>query len=412
LLEQGKALAVVERVREMTPVLDRVRDQMPVEDMPPEVRERYEWQRGWVALYLGERRDAKAHFTRAVDAARISGDIASQVRALYGRSQSETWVNRVAPDRDRAAALRDHREAAQLLERSQLDRLQRFDQRLQLLSNLFWLGEYLEGWPLVRQQMAEADQLYGENPPVSSALPFFYTAYLWRLGRPQEALAWLAARERHQRASGTAPPGPPLSRELAMQARLLLAVDRPAEARAIIDGWHRTNLDPPVVDQLRIGVPELEWAQVHSTPDEVLRLLASKPWSGLAADDDSEWPLYPLWHRGIALERKGDVATAVPILEAAVGKARDVFGEGHPRVALVRLSLAFVRWRGGGAQDIAGRADLATALAGIVSDLEQGMPPEHPALKDARVFLSHIRGASATESDIRRWRDPTATFHP
>ena len=412
LLEQGKALAVVERVQDMKPLLDRVRDQLPVEDMPPQVRESYEWQRGWVALYLGDRREAKAHFTRAVEAARGSGDLASQVRALFGRSASETWVNRVAPDRDRAAALRDHREAAQLLERSQLDRLQRFDQRLQLLSNLFWLGEYLEGWPLVRQQLAEADQLYGEYPPVASPLPFFYTAYLWRLGRPQDALDWSAARARHQRASGTAPNGPPASREVAMQARLLLASGRPTEARALLDEWRRTNFDPPVVDQLRIGVPELEWAQVQSTPDEVLRLLAAKPWSGLADSDDSEWPLYPLWHRGLALERKGDTATAIPILESAVRKARDVFGEGHPRVALVRLSLAFVRWRAGGGQDMAGRNILATTLAGIVTDLERAMPPEHPALKEARVFLAHIRGASATESDIQRWRDPAATFHP
>jgi serine/threonine protein kinase/tetratricopeptide (TPR) repeat protein len=412
LLEQGKALAVVERAQDMTPLLDRVRDELPVEDMSPQVRERYEWQRGWVALYLGDRREAKEHFTRALEAARRSGDLASQVRALFGRSASETWVNRVAPDRDRAAALRDHREAAQLLERSQLDRLQRFDVRLQLLSNLFWLGEYREGWPLVRQQMAESDQLYGEQPPVASALPFFYTAYLWRLGRPQEALDWMAARTRHQRASGTLPPGPPPSREVALQARLLLAVGQPAEARDLIDGWRRTNLDPPMSDQLRIGVTELEWAQAHSTPDEVLRLLAVKPWSALTDDDDSEWPLYPLWHRGLALERQGDSATAIPILETAVRKAHDVFGEGHPRVALVRLSLAFVRWRAGAASSPEGRNILAAALGGIVSDLERAMPPEHPALEEARVFLAHIRGASATENDIRRWRDPTATFYP
>ena len=42
---------------------DRVVAAVPVKDMSPQVRERYEWQRGWVALEIGDRREAKAHFT-------------------------------------------------------------------------------------------------------------------------------------------------------------------------------------------------------------------------------------------------------------------------------------------------------------------------------------------------------------
>jgi tetratricopeptide (TPR) repeat protein len=325
LLEQAHALAVVGRLQDIPPLLDRVRVLSPVEGMPDELRERYEWLRGWIALNVGEQRDARAHYGRALEAARRTGDTGAQVRALYGRSASETFVNRVAPDRDRAAALRDHREAARLLEGSSLDRLQRYDQWYQLLVNLFWLGEYREGWPLVRQQMIEADQLFGEFAPASAPLQFFHTVYLWRLGRPQEALDWLAARERHRRRSGapqaSSPPSPP-SREAALEARLWTALGRAREAREPLDRWRAANPDPSTEDLLRIGLAELERSQSFADADEVLRLLSQKPWNTLTGEDDSEWPLYPLWHRGIALERQGDRESALPLLEAAVRKAQ------------------------------------------------------------------------------------------
>lgn len=219
-----------------------------------------------------------------------------------------------------------------------------------------------------------------------------------------------------------------------MESRLWMALDRPEEARAALGRWREPiadaspgdplrfprrraegsvrALDLTPADRLRIGIAELEWAQLFAGPDEVLRLLSDQPWSSLAGDDDSEWPLYPLWHRGLALERSGDRASAVPLLEAAVRKAQEVFGEGHPRLALVRMSLAFVRWRGGRAEDMAGRTTLAVQMAGVVSDLGRAMPPDAPALRQATVFLAHLRGAPATEDDLKRWRRPEATFHP
>jgi serine/threonine protein kinase len=435
LLEQGQALAVVGRLEEIPPLLDRVREVSPIERMPDTLRDRYEFLRGWLALNLGDRRDAQGHFTRALEAARRNGDVASQVRALYGRSATETFVNRIAPDRDRTAALRDHREAVRLLESSSIDRLQRYDQMDQLLVNLFWLGEWREGWPLVRQQMVEADRLFGEFAPAASALQFFHTAYLWRLGRPREALDFLAARERHRGAQpGGAVPAPPSAREAAMESRLWMALERPEEARAALDQWREQMpdaapadplrypkrrakgstkvLDPTPADRLRIGVAELEWAQLFAEPDEVLRLLSDSPWSSLAGDDDSEWPLYPLWHRGLALERSGDRGSAVLLLEAAVRKAQEVFGEGHPRVALVRMSLAFVRWRGGREGEPTGRATMVAEMKGVVDDLERAMPPDAPAMRQATVFLAHLRGAPATNESLNRWRNPQQTFIP
>jgi tetratricopeptide (TPR) repeat protein len=415
LLEQGQALAVVGRLEGIPPLLDRVREVTPIEQMPDGLRDRYEFLRGWLALNVGDRRVAQAHFTRALEAARRSGDVASQVRALYGRSAAETFVNRIAPDRDRVAALRDHREAVRLLEGSSLDRLQRYDQMGQLLGNLFWLGEWREGWPLLRAQMVEADALFGEFADASAALQFLHTAYLWRLGRAQEALDWLAARERYRRgrADGGAGQGPQSSREAAMESRLWMALGRPDEARAPLQRWRRSVVeDPTSNDLLRIGVAELEWAQLFAGPDEVLGPLSQHPWSSLAGDHDSEWPLYPVWHRGLALERKGDRASAVPLLEAAVRKAQEVFGVGHPRVALVRMSLVFVKWRGGRAEDRAARASLVEQMAGVAADLERAMPPDAPALREAAVFLAHLRGAPATEDDLKRWRNPQATFFP
>ena len=412
LLEQGQALAVVNRLQDIPPLLDRVRVLSPIEGMPDGLRERYEWLRGWVALNVGERRDARAHFGRALEAARRTGDTGAQVRALFGRSASETFVNRVAPDRDRAAALRDHREAARLLEASSLDRLQRYDQWYQLLANLFWLGEYREGWSLVRRQMVEADQLFGEFAQASAPLQFFYTAYLWRVGRPQEALDWLAARERHRRRSD-APQAPRQSaREAALESRLWTALGKPREALEPLERWRQANPDPSRDDQLRVGLAELERVQSFGDADEVLRLLSREPWSALTGEDDSEWPLYPLWHRGLALERQGDRESALPLLEAAVRKAQDVMGTDHPRVALVRMSLAFARWRGGWAEDPAKRSALLTLMGGVVADLDRAMPPDLPAVQEARVFLAHLRGAPATAESLKHWRNPQATFYP
>jgi serine/threonine protein kinase len=412
LLEQAQALAVVNRLQEIPPLLDRARESLPIDRMPDHLRHRYEFLRGWVALNLGDRRVAQAHFTRALDAARRDGDVASQVRALYGRSASETYVNRVTPDRDRAAALRDHREAVRLLEGSSIDRLQRYDQMEQLLGNLFWLGGYREGWPSVRQHMVEADQLFGEYAAASAVMQFFNVSYLWRLGRSQEALDWLAARDRHRSGQGTAA-ATQTAREAALESRLWMAVGKPLEARMPLDRLRRSSggeISPN--DLLRISHAELEWGQLYAGHQEVLGQLAAPPWSSLAGDDDSEWPLYPLWHRGLALERAGDRASALPILESAVRKAQEVFGEGHPRVALVRMSLAFARWRGGWADEPQGRATLVAQMVGVVADLEPAMPPDAPAVRLATVFLAHLRGAPATDESLKRWRNPQQTFIP
>jgi serine/threonine protein kinase/tetratricopeptide (TPR) repeat protein len=412
LLEQAQALAVVNRLQEIPPLLDRARESSPIDRMPDHLRHRYEFLRGWVALNLGDRRVAQAHFTRALDAARRDGDVASQVRALYGRSASETYVNRVTPDRDRAAALRDHREAVRLLEGSSIDRLQRYDQMEQLLGNLFWLGEYREGWPFARQQMVEADQLFGEFAAAAGPLQFFHVSYLWRLGRSQEALDWLAARDRHRSGKATVAAAQ-TAREAALESRLWMAVGKPLEARVPLDRWQRSSGGQvPPIDLLRISVAELEWAQLYAGHQEVLGQLAAPPWSSLAGDDDSEWPLYPLWHRGLALERAGDRASALPILESAVRKAQEVFGEGHPRVALVRMSLAFVRWRGGREGEPTGRATMVAEMEGVLADLERAMPPDAPAMRQATVFLAHLRGAPATNESLNRWRNPQQTFIP
>lgn len=179
-----------------------------------------------------------------------------------------------------------------------------------------------------------------------------------------------------------------------------------------LDRWRSANPDASRDDLLRVGIARLEWSQSFADADEVLRLLSQEPWSALTGEDDSEWPFYPLWHRGLALERQGDRASALSLLEAAVRKAQDVMGVDHPRVALVRLSLSFARWRGGWMEDPVTRSALVNQMSGVVADLEHAMPPEALAVREARVFLAHLRGAPATTEALDRWRNPQATFYP
>ena len=174
MLEKGHALAVVHDMTRLAPLLDQVRELLPPQEMSAGVREFYELQRGWLAWQTGGRRAASAHFTAALDAARETGNVDLQARALYGRSMTQGWVNRIAVDRDGEAALRDAREALRLLETAPLERPEKFDRRLELASNLYGLGEFREGGPLMQEQMAEATALFGEFS--AAARP---AQYLW-----------------------------------------------------------------------------------------------------------------------------------------------------------------------------------------------------------------------------------------
>jgi len=417
LLEKGYSFAVVNDMARLGPLLDEVRILLPPEDMPADVREVYEWQRGWAALRSGLRGDAIRHFTTALGAARATGNLDLQIRSLYGRSVSEGWMNRITVDRDSAAALRDAREAAGLLDSPVLPRTDRYDRRDELVTNLYSLGEFREGWPLMQEQMGEATALFGEFSPSARLAQHLWLAYQWRLGRPRAALEWLASRER---ALGSASPrsAAPVGsvarslevRDIALEARLWLATGDLQRAESTLE--RGAALLPPERtggDALLLAVVELEWAQQASPPEEILRRLGQRPWIDLQPGMDAEWSVFPLLHRGVALGRMGDHAGAITLLESAVQGGGRFWGEGHPRTGIIRLSLAWARWRAGrGSPE--GRAEAAVVLERALSGLERGFPPDHAVLREARVFLAHLRGAAATKADLERWADPTKTL--
>ena len=417
MLEQGYSFAMVNDMARVGPLLDEVRVLLPPEDMPVNVREVYEWQRGWFALRSGWRENAVRHFTTALGAARQTGNVDLQVRSLYGRSVSEGWMNRITIDRDSAAALRDAREAARLLDSPVLPRTDRYDRREELVTNLYSLGEFREGWPLMQEQMGEATALFGEFSPSARLAQHLWLAYQWRLGRPRAALEWLASRER---TLGTAPPmsAAPVGsvvrsleiRDIALEARLWLATGDLRRAETTLD--RGSALLPPERtggDALLLAVVELEWAQQARAPEEILRQLGQRPWTDLQAGMDADWSVFPLLHRGLALGRMGDHAGAITLLESAVQGGGQFWGEGHPRTGLIRLSLAWARWRAGRGSPEA-RAAAAAVLERALPGLEQGFPPDHAVLQESRVFLAHLRGASATKTDVERWVDPSKTL--
>jgi serine/threonine protein kinase len=417
MLEQGYSFAIVNDMARVGSLLDEVRVLLPPEDMPVNVREVYEWQRGWFALRSGWRENAVRHFTTALGAARQTGNVDLQVRSLYGRSVSEGWMNRITVDRDSAAALRDAREAARLLDSPVLPRTDRYDRREELVTNLYSLGEFREGWPLMQEQMGEATALFGEFSPSARLAQHLWLAYQWRLGRPRAALEWLASRER---TLGAAPPmsAAPVGsvvrsleiRDIALEARLWLATGDLRRVETTLD--RGSALLPPERtggDALLLAVVELEWAQQARAPEEILRQLGRRPWTDLQAGMDADWSVFPLLHRGLALGRMGDHAGAITLLESAVQGGGQFWGEGHPRTGLIRLSLAWARWRAGRGSPEA-RAAAAVVLERALPGLEQGFLPDHAVLRESRVFLAHLRGASATKTDVERWADPSKTL--
>lgn len=417
MLEKGHSLAVINDMSRLAPLLDQVRTVLAPQDMPPSVRDFYEWQRGWLAMQSGERGPAIGHFTAALAAAREADNLDLQARALYGRSISQGWMNRIAVDRDGAAALRDAREALGLLGSAPLERAEKFDRRLELASSFYALGEFREGGPLMQEQMGEASALFGELSTAARPAQYLWMAYQWRLGRPRVALEWLAARER-ARAGAPSDPAAAVDptvrafdlRDLAIEARLWLAAGEPERAASALQrAWALLPAERQGGDALMLALIELEWAQQALPPQEVLQRLGQRPWTDLQAGMDADWPVFPLWHRGLALGRMGDHAGAITLLESALQTGQQVWGEDHPRTALIRLSLAFARWRAGvGGPDA--RAAAAVVVARALPDLSRGFPTEHPAAREGRVFLAHLRGAPATDADLRRWRNPELTL--
>jgi serine/threonine protein kinase/tetratricopeptide (TPR) repeat protein len=417
LLEKGYSLAVVNDMTRLAPVLDQVQAVLPPGKMPAGLRDIYEWQRGWLAMRSGRREAAIEHFTAALASARVAGNTDLLIRSLYGRSFAQGWVGRLAVDRDGAAARQDAREAARLLAGAPLDRADKADRRLELVSNLYTLGEFREGGALMQEQVAEATALFGEFSAAARPSQHLWLSYQWRLGRPQGALEWLAARERARAAtpddlSASVAPAARVYdiRDRAIEARLWLAVGRPEAAGAALQrGWALVPPERTGGDALLLALIEMEWTQQTLPPEKVLERLGERPWTDLQAGLDSEWSMLRMWHRGLALGRMGDHAGAIALLESALQTGRQVWGDSHPRTALLRLPLAWGRWRAGAgspAAQAAARSVLETALP----DLERGFPEDHPALRESRVFLAHLRGATATEVDLKRWRDPDSTL--
>ncbi len=428
LLDKSHSVLVVNDLARLGQLLDDVRGTLAPEDMPSNVREFYEWQRGWLALRSGADQQAQAHFTAALESARETGNIDLQIRALYGRSLVGGRADGAAARRDGAAARADVRESARLLATAPLERTEKFDRRSEIVSAFYAMGEFREGWPLMQEQLGEAMALYGEFPAgvrqvQQWQVQYFWLTYQWRLDRPRAALEWLAARERDRqqlRSVAVAPPGSDMGsdpallameiRDLAIESRLWMAAGDLAQASGVLQrGWAMLPEGTKSADALLLGLVELEWAQRARPPAEVLRLLAQSPWTDLQTDMDSEWSVFQLWHRGLALGRAGDHAGSITLLEAAVRAGREVWGDDHSRTALARLSLAWARWRAAGGT-VEGRRAALAVLEQALPDLERGFLPDHPAVREARVFSAHLRGAAATEDDLRRWQNPEQTL--
>ena len=425
MVDEADAAASVRKWSAVTELLNRAQGIAPPETWPVSRQAMFARLRGWAAIESRQYSEALQHFDSALAKSQRATDPSEQIRALSGRAHSLRLLGRAVD------AATDLEAALHTLESQKLPDEEYLELGIAVASNLYFLGQFYAGWPLIQSLMQRASELYGpqSQAPLEYEIRKYWLRWCNTLELEEPAIRWLRERETEQHReleqldrnvdaltisavlwarSGDAVRS---KRSLAQANRARQsASETPSQTRQASRFLARAEADVWLLlgnaDAAALSLTEAHWlgepipAPTRSPVDRAAwlkRVLAE------AKAADSERDLFRIWRQGLVATRWGEHDHAFHLFSAAFAITQSKLGAHHPFAAQLQLNLALTQLQidsHGSAQPRTERKQKAAQILGDAATvLQRTLGPEHVATKTAKQLGDAIRSGQLAESD-------------
>jgi hypothetical protein len=286
------------------------------------------WLRGWSALTFGRLAEANDMFGKAERIAAKTDDSELRVRAQYGQFQTAIRLGRLD------SALNIYRSSTDFLKNSTLSTAERLHRGFELISGLYALGEFIEGWPEIDRLMKTSLSLYGADNPSQEMLQRYWVNWGVQLEKFDDVIKWLDK----NRAADNGCDGrlvPEKERWCLIYFRAMAASGEYEKVSGALS-WLRANSTVLSVDEIfAVDVTEVESMIKGGRYNDALIKINKMNADMGAKGAPSTMIFYLSWLRGAIFFSNQKFSSARDHLLSAETAAIAQFGKDHPRTRQV-----------------------------------------------------------------------------
>ena len=336
------------------------------------------WLRGWNALTSQRVNEARGFFVQAEQlAARIS-DTELHIRAKYGQFQTAILLG------NRDEALGFYRSSIAFLAGSKLTAAERLRRGFELVSGLYMLGEFNEGWPEISRLMRVSMELYGTDNPSQEMLHRYWINWAIQLEKFDEVIDWLKM-YRLPRDSCVGAISTENERWCMLYSRAEAASGNYKGVSSLLVKLKEKSSSLSKDEILSIDVSEIEALIKAEKNDLALKRIEGIGLGASPNDAPSLARFYYLWLGGALYFQQGDFRSSIAKFTDAEAVAKAQFGANHPRAIQSKAlrGVAMLQEMQPNAAD----AGLVRSVDNDVFALRRQLGPDHSLIKKVEKYL-------------------------
>ncbi|MBU3671012.1 MAG: serine/threonine protein kinase [Sinobacteraceae bacterium] len=288
------------------------------------------WLRGWAALTSARLGDATEYFAAAEKLSDAANDVELKIRARYGQFQTAIKLG------DRVAALRIFKSSFALLSEARLAQADQLHRGFELVSGLYLLGEFKEGWSEINRLMTVSMDLYGADNASQEMLQRYWLNWAIQLEKFDDARSWLinhriSPKECKEKIKNEK------EQWCLIYARVLAGAGDLETSLEILRQLDKSAATLSRDEKFLVQVSEVEVLIKSGRLYESIPKLNKLEEVKSAYNQSSVVKFYGPWLRGAISFREKDYGSASRELGEAEATAESQFGRDHPRTLQARI---------------------------------------------------------------------------
>lgn len=288
------------------------------------------WLRGWAALSSGDLNDASKFFISSEALSEGVDDPELKIRAKYGQFQTAIKLGH------RDVALRVYRSSVAFLVNSNLPTADRLHRGFELVSGLYVLGEFVEGWSEIDRLMKISLSLYGADNPSQEMLQRYWLNWAIQLEKSDAVIEWLNQYRLTERECLTQI-APENESWCLIYSRSLAASGDHDKSSRLIGRLKNSATTLSSDEKLLIDITDIENVLNKKAVSDARSKIDKLVPQNSGGRNFSVADFYQPWLRGAAFFANRNFSLATDQLGEAEAVATEQFGRDHPRALQAKI---------------------------------------------------------------------------
>jgi hypothetical protein len=343
------------------------------------------WLRGWDALTSQRLNQAQEFFVESERIAVAINDTELHIRSKYGQFQTAIALG------DHVKALSVYKSSLAFLSDSKLSPAERLRRGFELVSGLYILGEFNEGWPEVSRLLSVSMDLYGADNASQEMLHRYWVNWAIQLEKFDEVISWL---KKHRLPIDLCAGKVSVENErwCFLYSRAEVYSGNYSSISSLIKKIKENYFSLSKDEIFSVEVAEIEMLIKSEKINSALRRIESINLGGDTKGAPSFSRFYSSWLGGVLSLKKGDFTESIERLRDAEAIATVQFGSNHPRAIQSKIWGSVAKLK-----QVKNDADYEGLVRSIRSDaatLRRQLGSEHSVVKKIENAL--------IEEDVRK----------